>query len=145
MKKIAPYFVLCLFAATSFACNPKENQENKKSSKVTSDKIEVYYFHFTRRCITCNAVENVSKEALEEYFSDEMKKGKITFQSVNLDEESGKEIADKLEVSGQALLFVAGNKQVNLTNDGFMYAKGQPDKLKAKVKETVDNLKMKSI
>lgn len=145
MKQIVFYFAMSLFVMTSFACSPEENTENKKSSEVKADKIEVYYFHYTRRCPTCNAVENVSKEALEEYFPDEMEKGKITFQSINLDEDSSKEIAEKLKVSGQALLFVAGDKKINLTNDGFMYAKNQPDKLKAKVKETVDNLKMKSI
>lgn len=140
MKTIAIYLVLYLFTATSFACNPKENDETQKSSEVTSDKIEVYYFHFTRRCITCNAVESVTKEALNEYYAEAVKSGKIIFKSVNLDDESNEKIAEKLKVSGQTLLFVAGDKQVNLTNDGFMYAKSQPDKLKAKVKETVEQL-----
>lgn len=140
MKRIAVYVAMCLFLATSFAGSPKQNTENKKNNETAADKVEVYYFHFTRRCATCNAVENVTKEALNEYFTDEIKNGKIVFESINLDEESSSEIAEKLGVSGQALLFVGNDKQVNLTNVGFMNARSNPEKLKSKVKETVEQL-----
>lgn len=141
MNKKLIYFVLCLFAVTSLACNQKNNTENETNNQTTSDKIVVYYFHYTQRCATCNAVENVTKETLNEYFADEMKSEKIVFKSANLDKESGKKRAEELKVSGQTLLFVRGDKKVNLTNQGFLYAKNSPDKLKTEIKKTVNNLK----
>lgn len=143
MKQFTIYFTAILFAITGFACNPKQNVENEVSNEATADKVEVYYFHYTRRCATCNAVESVTKETLNEYYSDEMKDGKIVFRSVNLDNDDSDAIAQTLKVSGQSLLFVSGNKQVDLTNEGFMYAKDSADKLKTKVKETVDTLLIK--
>lgn len=140
MKKIAIYISMCLFAMTSFACNTEKNENTEKQAEVKAEVIEVYYFHFSRRCITCNAVEDVTKEALNQYFADEMKSGKIVFKSVNLNEAENKQLAESLKISGQALLFVKGNKQINLTNEGFMYAKSKPEKLEAKVKETVEQM-----
>jgi hypothetical protein len=69
-----------------------------------------------------------------------MEEGKITFNSLNLDEEDGKEIAETLEVSGQTLLIVKGRQHVNLTNDGFMNARSNPEKFHNILKEQLDEL-----
>ena len=149
MKKLALYSLVILISLVSLFCNT-ENENTKDDEKVEkavttdklvkADKLEVYYFHHTRRCMTCNAVESVTKEALQEHYSKEMASGKITFVSINIDEESSNEIAEKLNVSSQTLLFVAGDNRINLTNDGFMYAAKNPEKLKEKVKSTVGDL-----
>ena len=40
----------------------------------------------------------------------------------------GKKMAEALKVSGQTLLLVKGEHRVNLTNDGFMNARTNPEK-----------------
>ena len=107
---------------------------------INAKKIEVYYFHFTRRCMTCNNVEKVSKEAVEKQYPDKVKTGEITFKSVNLDEKEGEAIGAKLNVEGQTLLIVSGDKRVDLTEKGFMYANNSPDKLKAEIKKAIDEM-----
>ena len=107
---------------------------------LSSGKIEAYYFHFTARCMTCKTVEAKAKESLESLYPDLMKDNKVTFMSVNLDDKSSKELAQKLQVSGQTLLIVKGTKKIILTNEGFMYAVAQPEKFKAIIKEKVDSL-----
>ena len=104
-------------------------------SQNNSTKIEAYYFHNATRCTTCKTVEAEAKADLKELYGD-----KVTFQALNLEEKSTNAIAKKLKVSGQTLLVVKGDKQVNLTNDGFLYAVTDPDKFKAKIKEKVDPL-----
>jgi hypothetical protein len=98
-------------------------------------KIEAYYFHNATRCTTCKTVEAEAKADLKELYGDN-----VTFQTLNLEEKSTNAIAKKLKVSGQTLLVVKGDKQVNLTNEGFLYAVTDPDKFKAKIKEKVDPL-----
>lgn len=111
-------------------------QTTKKEKTVNaSGNIEAYYFHFNTRCATCRAVEAQAKADIESLYS-----GKIPFKAVNLDEASSKEIADKLRISGQTLLVVKGEKQIILTNEGFMYATTNPAKLKSIIKQKVDNL-----
>ena len=117
--------------------------QNKKTQKVAttvSNKIEVYYFHYTRRCVTCNAVETVTKEAIAEMYPTQFKKGQIIFRSINLDEKKSEAIAKQCQAEGQQLLFMSKGKRIDLTDKGFMYAKSTPEKLKAEVKKTIEAL-----
>lgn len=99
------------------------------------DKVEVYYFHLTARCVTCQTVESEAKADIQSLYG-----GKVSFQSINLDDASSKEIAEKLKVPGQALLIVKGKQIQNITNEGFMYARKDPAKFKAVIKEKIDAL-----
>lgn len=138
MKKFISLSVVILLVASFF--NVSSTAANKKTQSVVSKsaRVEVYYFHFTRRCVTCNAVENVTKEAIAEMYPTQYKIGLISFKSINLDEKESEAIAAKCKAEGQALLFITKNKRIDLTDKGFMYAKSSPEKLKAEVKKTID-------
>ena len=142
MKKSAFFLLISFLSFTTFvfACDSETKPAKQRKNSIEKEKIEVYYFHFSRRCKTCNAVENVTKETIREYFSKDVKSGKITFKSVNLDEDASKTFAEKMNISGQTLIFVSKDKTINLTTDAFMYAKNQPDKLKEKVKAAIEKL-----
>ena len=137
MRTIRLLLTTALF--TSFlSCNAQP--ATKEITASASDKIEAYYFHFTARCMTCKTVEAKTKESLESLYPDLMKDNKVTFQSVNLDDNSSKELAQRLQIAGQTLLIVKGTRKIILTNEGFMYAVAQPEKFKAIIKEKVDSL-----
>ena len=129
MKKKILFVLTLVMISGLFAGNP-----------LPGNKIEVYYFHFTRRCMTCNNVETVSKEAVEQQYAEKVKAGEISFKSVNLDEKEGEALGAKLKVEGQTLLIVSGDKRVDLTDKGFMYANNSPDKLKAEIKKAIDEM-----
>jgi hypothetical protein len=112
----------------------------EKNQTISEDKIEVYYFHYERRCATCMAVENESKKALEELYPEKMKSGQIIFLSVNIEEESNQPLAEKYKVDGQTLLLVKGSKQENLTNTAFLYAATKPEKLKKAIGDTIEKM-----
>ena len=131
-------FVLILAVSLS-ACNAQTPQD-QNSSVANTDELQVYYFHFTKRCATCNAVENEAKVALELFYADQMNEGNIVFTSLNLEDEDGKEMAEQLQVSGQSLLLVKGDQMVNLTNEGFMNARTKPDKFHDILKSNIDKL-----
>jgi len=139
MKTYRFIFALLLMVPF-FACTAQPSKKEVKESANNSDKIEAYYFHFTARCVTCKTIEAKAKENLETLYPNQFKQGLITFQSLNLEEASTKAIADKLGVSGQTLLIVKGDKKINLTNEGFMYAVVKPEKFKEIINEKVDGL-----
>ncbi len=101
----------------------------------TNTKIEAYYFHNKTRCTTCKTVEAEAKANLKELYGD-----KVSFQALNLEDKATDPVAQKLKVSGQTLLVVKGEKQINLTNEGFLYAVTDPVKFKSIIKEKVDPL-----
>jgi len=113
------------------------------SGAVTMDskkKVAVYYFHFTRRCQTCLNVEKVAKESTESLFPEQIKEATIVFQSINLDEKEGEELGKKFNVGGQTLLVVCDDKRIDITDKGFLYANGNPDKLKEEIRKAVEGL-----
>lgn len=116
-----------------------QDAENKKKESI-SETVNVYYFHNTRRCATCEAVEDVTKQTLEETYPEQMKNGSITFQSFDLEDDSNEALARKLHVSGQTLLIVKNGKKKDLTNEAFMYARSKPDKLKEKIIASINKL-----
>jgi len=138
MKSIVMFGLALVMMVGNLSC---EAQTTKKQAKaIVSAKVEVYYFHFTRRCHTCESVEAESKKAVETLYPEQVKKGSTTFQALNLDDDSSKKIAEKLKVSGQSLLVVKAGKQVDLTDKGFMYATSNPEKLQAEIKKAIESL-----
>lgn len=133
MRKIAILSLTLLMAMSIVSCNAQGNK--KQVADASSDKVEAYYFHFTSRCVTCKAVEAETQKDLQALYG-----GKISFRAINLDDPSSKKIAEKLQVPGQALLIVKGQKIINLTNEGFMYARTDPEKFKSVIKEKIDSL-----
>jgi hypothetical protein len=103
-------------------------------------KVEVYYFHYTRRCATCNAVEDETLKAIEKNFADQMKNGNITFLSVNIEDKNNASLMEDLNVSGQSLIFVNGDKKIDITNDAFMNARTKTEKFHNQVKKTIKEL-----
>ncbi len=141
MKKVALVSVAVVVAIAFFAFRTVRSPENKDVLPANAgDKVEVFYFHLTRRCVTCQAVENVSRDAIEALYPDQVKKGSVSFTSVNLDLEGSKPVAERCKVTGQTLLVLSGDVRVDLTDKGFMYATTSPDKLRAEIKKAIDPL-----
>lgn len=110
------------------------------ASMQAATKAEVYYFHFTHRCVTCQAVESESQKAITALYPKEVKSGKIKFTAINLDEKNSEALAVKCKAEGQALLVISGSKRYDLTEQGFMYARSNPGKLKQELKKIIDPL-----
>lgn len=133
MKQILTLSFALVTIMGNWSCDAQTNK-NENISK-SSDKVEAYYFHFNARCVTCKTVEAEAKADIESLYG-----GKVTFQTVNLDDESNKALAEKLQVAGQTLLIVKGDTKINITNEGFLYALSNPEKFKSIIKEKVDPL-----
>lgn len=131
MKKIQLFSISFLLLMSSFICNA----QTQKKEVAATNQVEAYYFHNTARCVTCKTVESETKANLENLYGSQ-----VTFKALNLEDNETKAIAKKLKVSGQTLLLVKGDKKINITNEGFMYARTNPAKFKAVIKEKVDGL-----
>lgn len=140
MKKVISLYVVLFFLLSQFTASAVVPQKNAIASSSNVSKVEVYYFHYTRRCTTCQAVETESQKAIRELYPVQYKSGKITFRSVNLDESNSRAVAENCKAEGQALLIISGGKRIDLTEQGFMYAVNHPDKLKKELKKTIDSL-----
>jgi len=140
MKNYIYIIASLLFMGILFTAQAQDIEQKKNVQEISTQKIEVYYFHNTRRCATCEAVESVTINTLEENYPEQLKSGILSFQSLNIEDDKNEPLARKLNVSGQTLLFVKDGKKKDLTNDAFMYARTKPEKFQEKIIKTVDNL-----
>jgi hypothetical protein len=109
-----------------------------------NQKLEVLYFHSTRRCPTCMAIEENTKKTLDTYFSAQLKNGTIKFTVINVDDNKNKAIAEKYEATGSALFLAktTGGKESksDLTEFAFANARNNPEKFISELKDKINLL-----
>lgn len=135
MKTLKLFLIAIIATGIHVSCSSQNSENNNQQASVSEDEVTVYYSHFKRRCVTCVAVENVSKEAIAELYN-----GAVSFKAINLDEPEGEAEGAKMGINGQSLLVVQGDTKIDLTTEGFMHAVSKPDELKKILKEKIDPL-----
>jgi hypothetical protein len=137
MKKITNILFSLIFTVSAVACNSTQSNNNLSSEQdsLETKKVEVYYFHGTRRCATCLAVSSVTKDLIESKFGDN---SNVKFIEINIDEEENAELVEKFQVTGSGLYVYNGKGIENLTAMAFQYARTKPDKLKNKLIELIN-------
>lgn len=145
MKKLAIILmsVVAMVAMTSAAaCGGKtENGNVKETTVAAKNYVEVIYFHGKQRCATCRAIEQVTREVVEQQFAEQVKNGTVKLRIVDISDPKNEQIADKYEIAFSSLLVVKHIGQnetvVNLTDDGFSYARNEPETFKKKLTESI--------
>jgi hypothetical protein len=127
------YLILFLLIINADSINGQEKEVTSDIKTISNEVVKVYYFHNARRCATCQAVEKVTKETLDEFYPEELKNGTIDFQSLNIEDDENKALAKELDITGQALLLIKDKVRKDLTNEAFLYARSNPDKLKNEI------------
>jgi len=138
--------VISIIAFVLISCNGNsQSVENK--AVASKNMIEVYDFHSTHRCMTCNAIEANTKHTLDTYFAKELKSGLITFKSVNVDDKKNSALAEKFQASGTSLYLNVivddSSTIINLTD--FAFAKGRKKDAFAKILKTKIDEQLKKL
>lgn len=127
------FTLLFLFCISLSSCNTSVNTKEKSlKTIVKANKVEVLYFHYSRRCVTCTNIENVAKQVAADLGD------KVSFSDFNLDEELGEKKAELVNVYGQTLLIIAGESTINITNEAFLHGKSNPEKLTEIIKKKIE-------
>lgn len=125
-------FVMFLFTA----CTTEIQNKEKETMISAENKIEVIQFHSAHRCMTCNLIEELSKEALKSF-------PEISFTLINVDDEKNYKMAEAFEATGTALFLYnpATQKKVDLTDFAFMNAANNPEVFKNGLKKEIEFFK----
>jgi hypothetical protein len=146
MNKTIKFFTVLAIGLILVACN---GQDKNKTASLNSNisKIEVLDFHSTHRCMTCNAIEANTRYTLDTYFSEEVKKGKITLQVVNVDLKENEAISEKFEASGTSLFLnvIKNGKETKLDLTEFAFMKGNDQEAFSKELKTKIETELKTL
>ena len=145
-------FPMIFFSVLLGFCT-NNSESNNNSSKITetvkdtltkyisSQKINVYYFHTSYRCHSCNMIEGLTKEAVTEKFSQELQKGNITFTPINVETGINKHFIEKYKLISKSIIVskVLDNKETEWKNlDQIWFLLREQDKFK---KYVIDEIK----
>jgi hypothetical protein len=81
-------------------------------------KVIAYYFHTNTRCSTCMKIEAYSKEAIEQGFPEELKKGVLEMRVVNYENPENRHYMQDYKLVSKSLVLVntVNGKQTEWTN-----------------------------
>jgi hypothetical protein len=92
-------------ASTGVDKKPSRKDGQESGEKIAADdrntpdsKVVVYYFHGSTRCVTCRAIENFSRAAVGNAFPDEIQKGRLEFQAINVEEPANEHFVDDYQL-----------------------------------------------
>lgn len=133
LKSLAVGGIVLSFSACSG--NTSENKDHLQTTEmdhlVFDGSIEVVQFHNENRCMTCNKIEENSKETLKGI------KG-VSFRLVNVEDETNEAESRKFEAFGSSLYLHNKNTGAikDLTDFAFMNA-GNQDKFIEELKKEI--------
>jgi hypothetical protein len=76
------------------------------SDDLQSNRIQVFYFHRTIRCIGCINVEEAAFEAVSADHSANVENGSLEWRSINFDEEENAHYASRYDLYSQELILI---------------------------------------
>ncbi|MDA3840241.1 MAG: nitrophenyl compound nitroreductase subunit ArsF family protein [Patescibacteria group bacterium] len=83
--------------------NSGTSEYQVSSAEMVAEKLEVYYFHRTARCVSCKTIGRYTKETMEQKYRKQIEDGLIDYREINVELPENKEIAIKFKASGSSL------------------------------------------
>ena len=93
--------VIALLAFTGLLFSSMAESKGEKG-----DYVRIIYFHGDYRCATCNKLEELSKMTVDQYFSEELKSGKVEFDIINYDKKENEHYVDDFQLFNQSLIVI---------------------------------------
>jgi hypothetical protein len=92
--------------------------QQSPAPKSGTHKVIAYYFHTNTRCSTCVKIEAYSKEAIEQGFAEELKKGSLEMRVINYENPENRHFMQDYKLVSKSLVLVniIDGKQTEWTN-----------------------------
>lgn len=145
MKKIILIICLLVILAIvmfSFKGVLQAKATDSKPSAASGNQVVAYYFHGTFRCSSCLKIEQYSKEAIEKYFGNELKSGRLVFKVINVEEKGNEHYVNDYQLYTKSLILslVKDGKEIKSDNLAKVWEYlGNKDKFYEYVKNNVDS------
>lgn len=127
--------------------NQKKEQANVNYSVIDiklpkTEKVEVFLFHATQRCISCVNIGKFAKQTIDNNFSEELNSGKIAFREINIDLPENYELTEKFQAFGSSLFVntIRGEKDYIEQDLKVWRLVGDEAKFESYFKEKIENI-----
>lgn len=104
----------------------------------SSGRVEVLSFHTRRRCPTCRAIEQLTREVVSKTFARQVADSLLVLRVVEIEAEP--ELSERYRVAWSSLLLQGRDTVVNLTRRAFDTARKRPEEFRATLRYEIENL-----
>jgi len=110
--------IIGLFSMNKTIAETGKSDGGSVSVKETPNKFVAYYFHGNFRCNNCKKIEEYSREAVDLYFSEQLKTGELKFEVINTDEPANEHFVEDYQLYTRSLVIAEfkDGKQVKWKN-----------------------------
>lgn len=116
------YYILMLFALSSSNAGEMQSDPLKNMGSV-----QIYYFYDSRIPSSIGETMNgLTQDLLNKHYSDLMESKDIIFYQIDLASPVGQRVAQKCNITMTGLVLARHLKVINLTQNGYAYAKSEP-------------------
>ena len=133
IRRLLTLFTLLLVACGGNGRSQASTPKAARGQAAPSGRVEVLYFHGKKRCATCIAIEQLTKETVEG-----LGRRDVTVRILEIGQ--NEELAQRYGVAWSSLLVVRGDSVRDLTRMGFSLARSSPEEFRARLTETVTQL-----
>lgn len=81
-----------------------------KTAEIKNDTLVVYYFHGNQRCMTCNKIEELARQAINSKYAAELSAGTVEFKSVNVEATENEHFINDFQLSTRSVVMQKGEK-----------------------------------
>jgi hypothetical protein len=98
--------ILCLILGLAlWGCTKSGNTPSPSATQAQEiPTLNVYYFHRTIRCPSCEKIEALAWKAVEVGFAGELATGKMQWRAINIDEPHNKHFEDDYRLQMQSVI-----------------------------------------
>ena len=99
-----PIALALVALAVSCAASGTPTASRAQVAALVSNRVDVYYFHRTIRCVTCLTFESYAHEALLADHAGDLASGRLTWSVLNYEDEANAELVDRYDVFESSLV-----------------------------------------
>jgi len=116
------YYVLMLFTLSS-----GDVSELHKNPLKNMGAVQIYYFYDSRLPSSVGETMNgLTQDLLNKRYADLVAEGDIIYYQIDLASQVGQRVAQKCNITMTGLVVARHTKVINLTQNGYVYAKSEP-------------------
>jgi hypothetical protein len=110
--------LITVLAISVFCSIPISHFASAAETNKAAGTVAVYYFHGNFRCYNCMTIEQYSREAIEKYFPEQLKTGRLTFSVINIDMPENEHFVKDYQLYTRSLIVAEfkNGKQIKWTN-----------------------------
>ena len=138
-----PILIIVVLLSIGFSGLRSQTPETENPETIQKNIVKVYYFHTTYRCANCKKFEKWSKETVDQFFTNILKDGSLTYDRINIEDKKNKHFVEDYRLITKSIILskVVNDEEVTWKNlDKIWTLLSDENKFKEYIRDEIEIL-----